>query len=93
MTVADAIRDKLTREFRPDALAVTDESHLHAGHAGAREGGETHFRVEIVAEAFAGQSRIARHRRVHDVLAEELKGGVHALAITARTPAEASAPR
>ena len=90
MTVADVMRDKLTRAFRPTALAVVDESHLHAGHAGAREGGESHFRVEIVSEAFAGLSRVARHRRVHDVLAEELRGGVHALAVTARTPDEAT---
>ena len=89
MTVADAIRDKLTQTFRPAALSVVDESHRHAGHAGAREGGESHFRVEIVSDAFAGLSRVARHRRVHEVLAEELRGGVHALAITARTPGEA----
>jgi BolA protein len=89
MTVADTIRDKLTRAFRPAALSVVDESHLHAGHAGAREGGESHFRVEIVSEAFAGLSRIQRHRRVHEALAEELRSGVHALAVTARTPEEA----
>ena len=89
MTVADAIRDKLTRTFHPAALSVVDESDLHAGHAGAREGGESHFRVEIVSDAFTGLSRVARHRRVHDVLAQELRGGVHALAITARTPQEA----
>jgi len=89
MTVADAIRDKLTRAFHPTALAVVDESHLHAGHAGAREGGESHFRVEIVSEVFVGLSRVARHRRVHDILADELRGSVHALAVTARTPDEA----
>jgi BolA protein len=84
------MREKLTRAFHPTALAVIDESHLHAGHAGAREGGESHFRVEIVSDTFAGLSRVARHRRVHDVLAEELRGGVHALAVTARTPDEAT---
>jgi BolA family transcriptional regulator, general stress-responsive regulator len=88
MTVADAIRDKLTRAFHPTALSVVDESHLHAGHAGAREGGESHFRVEIVSDAFAGQSRVARHRRVNEVLAAELRGTVHALAIAAHTPEE-----
>jgi BolA protein len=88
MTVADAIRDKLTRAFHPTALAVVDESHLHAGHAGARAGGESHFRVEIVSDAFAGLSRVQRHRRVNEVLAEELRRGVHALAISARTPEE-----
>jgi BolA protein len=88
MAVADVIRDKLTRTFQPTALAVVDESHLHAGHAGARESGESHFRVEIVSGAFAGLSRVQRHRRVNEVLAEELRGGVHALAISARTPEE-----
>lgn len=88
MTVADAIREKLARAFHPTALAVVDESQLHAGHAGAREGGESHFRVEIVSEAFAGLSRVARHRRVHEVLADELRAGIHALAVAARTPDE-----
>jgi BolA protein len=90
MTVADAIRRKLTEEFHPVSLAVVDESHLHAGHAGARDGGETHFRIEIVSDHFAGLSRVDRHRQVNAVLAEELRGGVHALAIAARTPAETS---
>jgi BolA protein len=90
MSVAESMRQKLEREFRPALLEIVDESHLHAGHAGARAGGESHFAVEIVSEAFAGLSRIARHRRVHEVLAEELNGGVHALAISARTPLEAS---
>jgi BolA protein len=88
MRIADSMREKLEREFCPVRLEIVDESHLHAGHAGAREGGESHFAVEIVSEAFAGLSRIARHRRVHEVLAEELNGGVHALAITARAPRE-----
>ncbi len=89
MTVADTIRDKLAAAFHPTALEVLDESHRHAGHAGAREGGETHFRVAIVSAAFAGQSRIARHRAVHQALAAELAGGVHALSVEARTPDEA----
>jgi BolA protein len=88
--VAETMRQKLDRAFHPVQLEIVDESHLHAGHAGAREGGESHFRIEIVSEAFAGLSRIARHRRVHEVLADELNGGVHALAVAARTPAEAS---
>ena len=92
MRVVDSIREKLTAAFHPTALDIVDESHRHAGHAGAREGGETHFRVEIVAEAFAGLSRIDRHRRVHEVLAAELAGRVHALAITAWAPAEARRP-
>ena len=93
MRVAQAMREKLDRAFRPTRLEIVDESHLHAGHAGAREGGESHFRVEIVADIFAGKSRIARHRMVHDILTDELSGGVHALAIIARTPAEAGSAR
>ena len=90
MSLAESMRQKLEREFSPTLLEIVDESHRHAGHAGAREGGESHFAVEIVSEAFAGLSRIARHRLVHEVLAEELSGGVHALAISARTPQEAA---
>jgi BolA protein len=82
------MRQKLESAFHPARLEIVDESYLHAGHAGAREGGESHFRIEIVSDAFAGLSRIARHRKVHEALAEELNGGVHALAIVARTPEE-----
>jgi BolA protein len=92
MRTAHSIRDKMTRAFAPRALEIVDESHLHAGHAGARAGGESHFRVAIVSDAFAGLSRIARHRKVHEALAEELAGGVHALVITAQTPNEAERP-
>ena len=88
MSVADTIREKLTREFSPVALKVIDESHLHAGHAGARPEGETHFRVQIIAEAFAGKSRVDRQRAINRVLAEELAGPVHALGIDARPPEE-----
>jgi len=84
MTVADRIRQKLTEAFRPDALEVVDESHLHKGHAGARPGGESHFRVRITAAAFQGQSRLATHRMINAALAEEIAGGVHALAIEAK---------
>jgi BolA protein len=87
------MRQKLVRAFHPTRLEIVDESHLHAGHAGAREGGESHFAVEIVSDAFAGLPRLARHRKVHEVLAEELNGGVHALAISARTPGEAALGR
>lgn len=73
----------------PSLLEVIDDSHHHYGHAGWKEGGETHFRVRIVAEAFAGQSRLARHRLVNDLLAAELKERVHALVIEARAPGEA----
>lgn len=88
MTVAATIEDKLTRAFQPAALRVIDESHLHAGHAGARPEGETHFRVEITAIAFSGQSRVARHRLIYDALADELAGPVHALALVAHAPGE-----
>jgi BolA protein len=88
MRTRDLIIDKLTKAFFPTQLHVTDESHLHEGHAGHRPGGQTHFRVHIVAEAFIGKSRIDRHRMINAVLAAELKGGVHALAIRALVPGE-----
>ena len=80
--------EKLKTAFAPDYLEVIDESFLHTGHGGARPEGETHFRVIVVATAFAGASRLERQRRVMDVLLEELDGPVHALAIRARTPDE-----
>ncbi len=88
MTTRDLITDKLTRAFAPQSLDVVDESHQHAGHAGHRPGGETHFRVHIVAEAFRGKSRLERHRMVNETLSGELAGGVHALAIHAAAPGE-----
>ncbi len=89
MTVADRIRDKLTLGLAPARLSVVDDSHRHAGHAGSRPGGETHFSIEVVAAAFTGQSRLERHRLVNALLAEELAGPVHALAIKALAPNEA----
>ncbi len=89
MTMTDTIRDKLTQAFAPEAIDVEDESALHAGHAGARPGGETHFRVRIVSRAFDGLSRVERQRRVYAALAEELQTRVHALALVTQTPAEA----
>jgi BolA protein len=91
MRTADLITEKLTKAFAPSSLRVVDESHQHEGHAGHRPGGQTHFRVYIVADAFEGKSRIARHRMVNDALAEELAGGIHALAIHAATPGEGAA--
>ncbi len=90
MSVAETIRTKLEGAFAPKHLDVRDESSKHEGHAGSREGGETHFRVAIVSSAFDGLSRVDRHRRVHDVLDTELKDRVHALALTLLTPEEAS---
>ena len=91
MATRDIIAEKLTKAFAPANLKVIDESHQHAGHAGHREGGETHFRVYIVAEAFRGKSRLERHRMVNETLVAELNGGVHALAIHAAAPGEAGA--
>jgi BolA protein len=85
----ELITEKLTKAFAPESLRVLDESHQHEGHAGHRPGGETHFRVYIVSEAFKGKSRIERHRMVNATLAGELAAGVHALAIHANAPGEA----
>jgi BolA protein len=90
MTIAETIRTKLEAAFSPERLDVRDESSQHHGHAGWREGGETHFRVTIVSPAFEGLTRVDRHRRVHELLDAELKGRVHALALTLLTPDEAS---
>ena len=88
MSVRERIEEKLKAAFQPESLNVVDESHLHAGHAGARPGGETHFRVSVASIAFAGKSRVERHRMVNSALAEELAGSVHALAIHASAPGE-----
>lgn len=88
MRVADKIRERLTEALSPIELDVIDDSAQHAGHAGARPEGETHFRVRIVARAFDGLNRVARQRRVHDILADELRTRVHALSIDAKAPGE-----
>jgi BolA protein len=88
MSVADTIHRKLTERFAPTQLEIIDESHRHAGHAGVRPVGETHFTVTIVSDAFAGESRVARQRLVYQTLAEELADRVHALALTTLTPDE-----
>jgi BolA family transcriptional regulator, general stress-responsive regulator len=88
MSVADTIRRKLTERFAPLRLDIVDESHRHAGHAGARPEGETHFAVTIVSASFAGEGRVARQRRVYAALAEELASHVHALSLTTLTPEE-----
>jgi BolA protein len=88
MTRQDRMMEKLKEAFAPTHLDVADESRLHAGHAGHRRGGETHYRVHIVSAAFKGKSRIERHRLVNGALADELAGGIHALAIDARAPGE-----
>jgi BolA family transcriptional regulator, general stress-responsive regulator len=90
MRTADIITEKLTSAFSPQSLKVVDESHLHAGHAGSREGGQTHYRVYIVSNAFKGKSRVDRHRMINTALAAELAGSVHALAIHAAAPGESA---
>lgn len=86
MSVAETIERKLREAFSPEQIDVIDESEQHRGHGGWREGGETHFKVRLVASAFEGQSRVARSRAVHKVLAEELSGPVHALALELGVP-------
>jgi BolA protein len=88
MLMKTQIAEKLTSAFTPQSLDVLDESHQHEGHAGARPGGQTHFRVHIVSEAFRGKSRIERHRMINQALSDELAGSIHALAIQASAPGE-----
>lgn len=90
MRVANTIETKLRDSLAPVELRVVDDSLRHAGHAGARPGGESHFNVEIVAAAFAGKSRLERQRWVYQILAEELAGPVHALSLRLFTPEEAT---
>ena len=79
----------LTQAFSPVLLRVIDDSARHAGHAGAQPGGETHYQVVLVSAAFRGLGRLARSRAVHDALAAEFAGGLHALSLVLRTPEEA----
>ena len=88
MSIKIQIEHSLAEAFTPSLLEVIDESDKHKGHGGWREGGETHFRVRIVAHAFEGQSRVARHRAVNAALTDAFAAGVHALAIEARAPDE-----
>ena len=88
MPTRDLITEKLHKAFAPESLRVDDESDQHQGHSGHRPGGETHFRVYIVSEAFRGKSRLERHRMVNTALAHELAQGVHALAIHASAPGD-----
>jgi BolA protein len=90
MRVAAQMRAKLTAALAPVRLEIIDESARHAGHAGAKAGGETHFNVEIVSAAFEGESRVARQRRVYQILRDELATQVHALSLITLTPAEAA---
>ncbi len=89
MTRKDRIAAALTQALRPTRLDIIDESDRHAGHAGARPGGETHYRINIVSPAFVDKSRVERHRMVNAALAAEFSSGLHALAIAAAAPDEA----
>lgn len=88
MSIKTRMAERLNSIFSPAALEVLDESDRHKGHGGWREGGETHFRIRIVADAFSGMSRVARHRAINEAAAEFFAEGLHALAIEARTPDE-----
>ena len=88
MPLQDWISATLRERLHPISLSVVDESHQHVGHGGWREGGETHFRLDIVSAAFEGKSRVERHRMVNDLLAEAFERGLHAIAIKARAPGE-----
>ncbi|MBL8834147.1 MAG: BolA family transcriptional regulator [Rhodospirillales bacterium] len=87
-SVAERMRAKIEAAFAPVELKIVDDSARHAGHAGARPGGESHFTVTIVSASFAGKGRVDRQRLVHAALAEELAGPVHALALVLRAPGE-----
>ena len=84
------IEQKLVDALSPTRLSIEDDSHRHAGHAGAHPdgGGQTHFNVEIVSNAFDGESRVSRQRRVYEILASELEERVHALSLVTLTPDE-----
>jgi BolA protein len=88
MTLEMQMREKLMVGLRPTRLDLVNESHLHAGHQSSPGTGESHFRLLIVSDVFTGKSRVERHRVVNDLLSDELKGGVHALAIKACAPGE-----
>ena len=88
MRIETSIREKLAQAFAPAELQVVNDSHRHAGHHSSPGTGESHFSVTVVSEAFAGKSRLERHRMVNAALAEELAGRVHALSVSALTPVE-----
>ena len=88
--MADRIRTKLETALAPERVDIEDDSARHSGHAGSRQGGESHFNVHIIAGAFRGLGRVARQRLVYGALAAELAAGVHALSIRAETPEEAA---
>jgi BolA protein len=90
--VEDQITEKLRQAFAPVSLEVVHDSDRHRGHASSPGTGESHFTIKVVSASFAGKTRLERHRMVNDVLADELKGKIHALAISALAPEERSRP-
>ncbi|MGA2793891.1 MAG: BolA family protein [Roseiarcus sp.] len=88
MNIKDRMIAKLEAGLAPTSLEIEDESHRHAGHAGAREGGETHYRIKVASARFSGKGRIERHRMVYALLADEMAQGVHALALQTQAPGE-----
>ncbi len=86
---AERMQTLLTAEFAPQNIVIEDQSSQHAGHAGARPGGQTHYRLTLVSTAFEGLSRVARQRLVYQALREEFETGLHALSLDLKTPSEA----
>ena len=89
MKVSEIIHQKLVKSLSPVSLEIIDESHKHAGHAGSRPGGQSHFNVVVVSDAFEGKSRVQRQRLVYQAISEEMSGIIHALALKTLTPDEA----
>jgi BolA protein len=92
MSITKRLREKLMVELRPTRLDVINESELHAGHRSSPGTGESHFRILVVSGAFAGKSRVERHRLVNDLLKDEIQGGIHALALATVAPGEPIPP-
>lgn len=88
MSVADTIEQKLRAALNISQMELVDESHKHAGHAGAREGGESHYRLMVVSPDFTGKNKVARQREIYRILKEEMAGPVHALSLDIRSPEE-----
>jgi BolA protein len=90
MSIADIIKTKLTDALAPNRLELVDESHLHAGHAGARPEGESHFRLLVVSDQFENRGRLERQRMIYQILGDLMTTDIHALSIKALTPDEAA---
>jgi len=88
MTIEEEMRVKLEKSLNPSHLEIINESHLHHGHAGSPGTGNSHFRMKIVSDEFAGKSRVERHRLVNEILRDELAGIIHALSLTTQAPDE-----